>query len=134
MQIRPKPLLVVTDAATNIVIPLKRKLISVNHINRIFPAIHELQPSGIVLDHDYLGNDMEKVLRRIRCNPFYNNIKIYCYKSNPHTKVDDLLKVLGVQQFIYAGLKKQPNPNTPVKIFNDMLQSTSITKLADAGY
>ncbi len=102
MLIKPKPLLVVTGVSTSFIIPAKNQEVRVTDIIRLFPVIHELLPGSIVLDHDYMGKETEKILRRIRSNPFYSKIKIYCYKTRVETKVDDLLKVLGVQQFIYA--------------------------------
>src|SRR5690242_6173410 len=101
MQTNPKPLLVVTLNANSIVVPTRKNTVHIDNARRIFPAIHELQPTGIILDYDFLGDDTEKILRRISSNPFYSKLKIYCYKSRPHTKVDGLLTVLGVQHFIY---------------------------------
>jgi hypothetical protein len=131
MQNRPKPLLVVTEAAINIVIPAKKNVVHINDVHRIFPAMHELQPTGIILDYDFLGTDTEKILRRITSNPFYSKIKIYCYKSRPHTKVDALLTVLGVQQFIYP-VEKPAKIGVATKILSYLLDSTVSTKLADA--
>ncbi|MDB5115438.1 MAG: hypothetical protein JWQ79_930 [Mucilaginibacter sp.] len=102
MLTKPKPLLVVTEVATSFIIPAKNQVVRVTSINQLFPVIHELLPGSIVLDYDYMGDNTEKVLRRIRSNPFYGKIKIYCYKAHEETKIDSLLKVLGVQQFIYA--------------------------------
>jgi response regulator RpfG family c-di-GMP phosphodiesterase len=122
-----KPLLVVTDAATKIPIPAKRNIVAVNNIHRIFPSIHELQPSGLILDHDMLGTEAENILRRLRANPFYKNIKIYCYKSRPHTKVDDLLRTLGVKQFIYAPEKPQTAPAAATtNLLDNLLDSVSV--------
>jgi hypothetical protein len=58
-------------------------------------------PNIIVFDYDYLSEDMEKILRRIRANPYYNKIKICCFKSSPNRKIDGFLKVLGVNHVIY---------------------------------
>jgi hypothetical protein len=130
MQNRPKPLLVVTEAAINIVIPAKKNVVHIADVNRIFPAIHELQPTGIILDYDFLGPGTEKILRRMTSNPFYSKIKIYCYKSRPHTKVDGLLTVLGVQQFIYPTVAKPSKTGVATKILSYLLDTTSTTKLA----
>jgi hypothetical protein len=132
MQNRPKPLLVITAAAINIVIPAKKNVVQITDVNRIFPAIHELQPTGIVLNYDFLGTDTEKILRRITSNPFYSKIKIYCYKSRPHTKVDGLLTALGVQQFIYPTTPKPAKTGVATKILSYLLDTTVTTKLADA--
>ncbi|MCC8426564.1 hypothetical protein [Mucilaginibacter sp. UR6-11] len=133
MRISPKPLLVVSQNATNINISAKKNAICIVERNRIFPSIHELQPDGIILDHDYLGTDAEKILRRITSNPFYSKIKIYCYKSRPHTKVDGLLAALGVQQFIYAETIQQPKGTITGKLLNYVMETVVATTLADAG-
>jgi len=58
-------------------------------------------PNIIVFDYDYLSEDMEKILRRIRTNSYYNKIKICCFKRSPDRKIDSFLKVLGVNHVIY---------------------------------
>ena len=124
-----KSLLIVADTTAHIIAPVKKNLVHINCINRIFPAIHEHQPDGIILDYDFLGNEMERILRRLRSNPFYRSIKISCYKSKPHTKVDDLLRVLGVQHFIYAQEQKPLVP-APAKASNGVLKNVLSRKLA----
>jgi hypothetical protein len=130
MQIKLKSLLIVADTTAHIVVPVKKNPVHINCINRIFPAIHEHKPDGIILDYDFLGADMEKILRRLMSNPFYKGIKISCYKTKPHTKVDDLLKVLGVQQFIYAQQQKQPAITPPAKVSNSVFKNVFSGKLA----
>ena len=130
MKIKLKSLIIVADTTTHIVLPVKKNPVHINCINRIFPAIHEHKPDGIILDHDFLGNDMEKILRRLMSNPFYKSIKISCYKTKPHTKVDDLLKALGVQQFIYAQEQKQLQTAPPAKSSNSVLKNVFSGKLA----
>jgi len=74
----------------------------VSGITHLFPAIFEFNPNMIILDHDYIGlKDMEKTLRRIRANKFYDKIRIHCFKTERSEKTDSLLKVLGVEQFTY---------------------------------
>lgn len=130
MQIKLKSLLIVADTTAHIIVPVKKNPVHINSVNRIFPAIHEHKPDGIILDYDFLGNEMEKILRRLMSNPFYKNIKISCYKTKPHTKVDDLLKVLGVQQFIYAQEQKQLKASAPDKISTSVLKNVFSGKLA----
>lgn len=113
-----KPLLVVSPATVNLSLPTTKNVVKVTDVNRIFPSIHEQQPFGIVLDYDYLGIETEKILRRLIVNPFYSKIKIYCYKSRPHTKVDGLLTALGVQQFIYGNTTKKPKANIAGRLFS----------------
>jgi len=129
MPIKPKSLLIVADNASDIILPVKKNVVYINCISRIFPAIHEHKPVGIILDYDFLQKDTEKILRRLMSNPFYNGIKISCYKSKPHTKVDSLLKVLGVQQFIFAEEQKQPTTSTPTKMLTKVLNSVSLSRL-----
>ena len=130
MQTKLKSLLIVADTTAHIILPVKKNPVHINCINRIFPAIHEHKPDGILLDYDFLGTEMEKILRRLMSNPFYKGIKISCYKAKPHTKVDDLLKVLGVQQFIYAQEQKQPAIATPAKPSSNVLKNVFLGKLA----
>lgn len=124
-----KSLLIVAENTSHIVVPVKKNLVHINCISRIFPAIHEHKPEGIILDHDFLGGEMEKILRRLRANPFYKHIKISCYKSKPHTKVDDLLKTLGVQHFIYAQQQKQTKAVASVKTSSGVLKNILSGKL-----
>ena len=69
-------------------------------------------PNLIVFDYDYLNKDMEKILRRIRTNPYYNKIKICCFKSSPNRKIDEFLKVLGVNHVIYKDELHNPTKAT----------------------
>ena len=73
----------------------------ITSIDRVFPTIFEMQPNIIVFDYDYLSEDMEHVLRRIRRNSFYKKIKICCFKSSPNNRIDSFLEVLGVDHVIY---------------------------------
>jgi len=73
----------------------------ITSVDRVFPSIYEIAPNLIVFDYDYLNKDMEKILRRIRTNTYYNKIKICCFKSSPNRKIDDFLKMLGVNHVIY---------------------------------
>lgn len=128
MQIKLKSLLIVADTTGHIVLPVKKNPVYINCINRIFPAIHEHKPDGIILDHNFLGDDIEKILRRLMSNPFYKSIKISCYKTKPHTKVDDLLKALGVQHFIYAQ-EQQLKPAVQAKTSSGILKNMLAGKL-----
>ncbi|NNU33794.1 hypothetical protein HK413_05940 [Mucilaginibacter sp. S1162] len=53
MQTNPKPLLVVTLNTNSIVVPTRKNTVHIDNARRIFPAIHELQPTGIILDYDF---------------------------------------------------------------------------------
>jgi hypothetical protein len=103
--IRPrfnKVLLVAPDVFPNQLLTDYSHVEHVSSVKSIFPSIYALAPELIILDFDFMGNDIEKVLRRIKVNRFYDRIKIHCYKSQPNDKIDDLLKTLGVDQFIYS--------------------------------
>jgi CheY-like chemotaxis protein len=128
-------LLVVAPATSSIPIPAKKQVVHITNPNRIFPVIHQQQPNAIMLDHELLGDNMEKVLRRLTANPFYHKIKIYCYKAKSNTKADDLLQTLGVQYFIYAEDAKQPiQKNATVKALSELLEARMISTLAEASY
>lgn len=73
----------------------------ITSVDRVFPCIYEMTPNLIVFDYDYLSKDLERILRRIRTNPYYNKIKICCFKSTANRKIDDFLRVLGVNHVIY---------------------------------
>lgn len=135
MRIKSGSILVVAPAASGISLPAYKKTTHVTGMTRIFPAIHATQPSGIVLDYDFMGDDIQKVLRRLTGNSFYNKIKIYCYKSKPHTRVDGLLQALGVQYFIYAPEEKTAKQVNPVKALGEMLEDAVANTLApDTSY
>jgi hypothetical protein len=73
----------------------------ITSIDRVFPSIFEMQPNIIVFDYDYLSEDMEHILRRIRQNSFYKKIKICCFKNGPNSRIDSFLQMLGVNHVIY---------------------------------
>src|SRR4051794_38607892 len=76
---------------------------NVKHISAassVFPSIYELSPDVIVFDYDFMGKELERTLRRIQVNKFYNKIKICCFKNSPNEKTDSFLKVLGVDHLI----------------------------------
>jgi hypothetical protein len=101
----------------------------ISSAQNIFPSIFELNPDVIIFDHEFLGRDLEKTLRRIQTNKFYDKIKIYCYKADHNTKTDSFLKVLGVDGFIYKeDLVKAQNNKTVLHTVNSMID-TSILKL-----
>jgi hypothetical protein len=102
-------------------------------IDRVFPAIYEMIPNLIVFDYDYLSNDMEKILRRIRTNPYYNKIKICCFKSSHNRKIDDFLKVLGVNHVIYKEELQNPT-KAAINHVKSILDSTVTDLLVSASY
>jgi hypothetical protein len=81
----------------------------ITSVARVFPSIYEMAPDIIIFDYDYLSDDMEKILRRVRTNPYYNKIKIFCFKSSPNRKTDSFLKVLGVNHVLYKHELQNPS-------------------------
>jgi hypothetical protein len=55
-------------------------------VNRLFPIIFEMKPDLILFDYEYIKGDMERIVRRLRVNPFYNKTRICCYKLKSNTK------------------------------------------------
>jgi len=99
-------------------------------LNRVFPSIHEQKPDLLILDYAFLGKDLEKILRRITVNKFYNNIAIHCFKTSRNEQVDSLLKVLGVDHFIYSdNFVKDKKAGSVLDAVNSIID-TSIASLA----
>jgi hypothetical protein len=105
----------------------------ITSVDRVFPSIYEMAPHIIVFDYDYMSNDLEKILRRIRTNSYYNKIKICCFKSSQNRKIDSFLKVLGVNHVIYKDELHNPTKSTinHVKLIldttvSDLLVSASL--------
>jgi hypothetical protein len=83
----------------------------IHAVSQIFPSLFELNPDLIMFDYDFVGNDIEKILRRIKINKFYSKLKICCYKTSPDEKTDSLLKALGVDQLYYRADFAKPQKN-----------------------
>jgi hypothetical protein len=105
----------------------------IHAVDRIFPSIYELNPNLIVFDYNFISNDMEKIVRRIRTNRFYNKIKICCYKTKAEPRADSLLKAIGVDYFVYEEELKaaQKTKNIP-SIFNEILDRSVLGMLGNA--
>ena len=102
LHVRTERVLLVAPNIFSVQLLAKNKQIKhITSVDRVFPAIYELAPHIIIFDYDYLDKDMEKLLRRIRTNSYYNKIKICCFKSSPDRRIDSFLKVLGVNHVIY---------------------------------
>ncbi len=97
----------------------------ISSISRIFPSLNELNPDLVIFDYEFVGKDLEKILRRININTFYDKLKIYCFKSRPDEKTDGLLKALGVDGLIYQEDLLKPSKNkTMVNNFSAVLDSS----------
>jgi hypothetical protein len=105
----------------------------ITSVDRVFPSIYEMAPHIIVFDYDYLSQDMEKILRRIRTNDYYNKIKICCFKSSPNRKIDGFLKVLGVNHVIYKNELQNPS-KTVISHIKSILDSAVTDLLVTATY
>jgi len=110
IRIKSERVLLVADSTFSVqLLPSNKQLKHISAADKVFPALFDLKPNLIVFDHDFLGKDGEKILRRIRGNTFYNKVKICCYKTSRNVKTDDLLKTLGVDHIIYQDeLVEQP--------------------------
>ncbi|MBW4891693.1 hypothetical protein KXQ82_18355 [Mucilaginibacter sp. HMF5004] len=73
----------------------------VNSTSKIFPSLFTYQPGTIIIDCDYLQNEVQDLVRRIRTNPFYNKLKICCLKQTQNHKADEQLKIIGVDFLLY---------------------------------
>lgn len=97
----------------------------------IFPSIHEVKPDVILFDYEHMAGDMEKILRRLQSNSYYRNIKICCYKNKEHTRVDGLLKVLGVNHFFYQeDLEKVSKNKSALSAINGILDASIVNWVA----
>lgn len=134
MHFRSERVLLVAPNIFSVQLLAKNKQIRhVTSVDRVFPAIYEMIPNLIVFDYDYLNNDMEKILRRIRTNPYYNKIKICCFKSGPNRKIDDFLKILGVNHVIYKEELHNPTKASMSHV-KSILDSTVTDLLVSASF
>ena len=103
-----KVLLVAPNIFSVELLACNKQIKHITCVDRVFPTIYDMAPNIIVFDYDYLSDDMEKILRRIRTNSYYNKIKICCFKSSPNRKIDSFLMVLGVNHVIYKNELHNP--------------------------
>ncbi|MEO7215951.1 hypothetical protein [Mucilaginibacter sp.] len=97
----------------------------------IFPSIHEVKPDVILFDYEHMGPELEKVLRRLQSNSFYRNIRICCYKNKEHTRIDGLLKVLGVNHFFYQeDVEKVSKSKAALNAINSILDASIVNWVA----
>jgi len=103
----------------------------ISSIGSIFPSIYQLNPDVIVFDYDFMGKEMEKVLRRININKFYNKIKICCYKNSPNEQMDSFLKVLGVDYLIFKeDLVKSQKSKSVLNTVNTIIDASILKWVA----
>jgi hypothetical protein len=131
---RPERILLVAPNIFSIQLLDKNKQIKhITSVERVFPAIFEMSPNLIVFDYDYLNKDMEKILRRIRTNTYYNKIKICCFKSSPDRRIDSFLQVLGVNHVIYKAELQNPT-KTVINHVKSILDSAVTDLLVTATF
>ncbi|HEY5328067.1 MAG TPA: hypothetical protein VIJ27_13780 [Mucilaginibacter sp.] len=121
-----KVLLVAPEVFPNELLAGYRNVLHISSVNRIFPSLYELNPAMVIFDYEFVGKDIEKILRRINVNKFYEKLKICCYKSGREEKSDSLLKALGVDYLVYREDLVKPH-KTLLNNFN-VVFDTSILK------
>ena len=77
------------------------KFFHVDSKSKIFPYISTHHPGTIIIDHDFLKDEVQNLVRRIRTDPFYAKLKICCLKTAFNRKFDEQLQVTGVDYMIY---------------------------------
>ncbi|MGZ3874413.1 MAG: hypothetical protein ACXVJD_15940 [Mucilaginibacter sp.] len=120
-----KVLLVAPEVFPNQLIAGCTRVKHISATSSIFPSIYDMKPEVILFDYEYLGDDMEKILRRIQANAFYNKIKIGCLKNTANRKTDSLLKTLGVDYLVYRDeLAKSTVSRSMVNAINSAIDIT----------
>jgi hypothetical protein len=120
-----KVLLVAPEVFPDALLINHRNVMHISSVSSIFPSLNELNPEMIIFDYEFVGKDLEKILRRINNNTFYDKLKVCCYKTGPDEKTDGLLKALGVDYLIYQEDLVKPSKNKKlVSNFNAVLDSS----------
>jgi hypothetical protein len=130
---RERILLVAPNIFSIELLDSNKQIKHITSVDRVFPAIFEVVPNIIVFDYDYLNKDMEKILRRIRTNSYYNKIKICCFKSSPDRRIDSFLQVLGVNHVIYKDELQNPT-KTVINHIKSILDSAVTDLLVTASF
>jgi hypothetical protein len=123
-----KVLLVAPDVFPDQLLKGFKKVKHISTVSSIFPSLQELNPEIIIFDCDHIGKDIEKIIRRIKINTFYNKLKICCYKCTHDEKTDSLLKALGVDYVIYQEDLVKPEKNKTLLTNFGAIFDTSIFK------
>jgi hypothetical protein len=129
-----KVLLVAPNVFSVEVLSSNKQIRHVTSAANIFPAIFEMNPNLIVFDYDYLQKDIDKIIRRIRSNSYYDKLKICCYKTQANTKTDGLLKALGTDYILYREEFTKPEIKPTVNPFRNVIDSTIMNLLVTASY
>ena len=123
-----KVLLVAPDVFPGQLLTDYKNLKHISIVSNIFPCLYELNPEMVIFDYDYIGDDIQKVLRRISINKFYDKLKVCCYKTYRNEKTDSLLKALGVNYLIYQEDLIKPEKNKTLLNNLSAIFDTSILK------
>lgn len=131
IRVRSKVVLLVAPHVVGLeVLPNNKVFKHISTTAAIFPVIHDIKPNLLILDYDYLVQDIEKILRRLSSNPAYRNIKICCYKNKWHSKVDPFLKTLGVDHIFYAeDMKQEASRKTVFDAIGDVIMDGTFFNL-----
>jgi hypothetical protein len=129
-----KVLLVAPNVFSVDVLSTNKQIRHVSSASRIFPSIFEMNPNLIIIDYDYLQKDVESIIRRIRCNSYYDKLKICCYKTDQNSKMDSLLKALGADYVIYREEFVKTETKPLVNPFRNVIDSTIMNLLGSAAY
>ena len=122
-----KVLLVAPKLHGNQLIADHGNVMHIDDLSRLFPCLYDTTPDLIVFDHGYLNADIEKIIRRIRTNVFYNKLKICCYKTKSEPKADGLLKAIGVDYFIYEDESSTVQKSDHVNfLFTEIFERSSV--------
>ncbi len=129
-----KVLLVASDVFSDQLFTDHSNVKHISAINGIFPSIHESYPDMIVFDYNFMEKNLENTLRRISANKFYDKIKVCCYKNKSNEKIDGLLKVLGVDQFIYEEdlVKARKSKSAISSALNSLMDASILKRVAGA--
>ncbi|MFI5158711.1 MAG: hypothetical protein ACHQF4_07580 [Sphingobacteriales bacterium] len=127
-----KVLLVAPEVSPNQLIADYKSVTHIHAVNNIFPSIYESTPNLIVFDYNFINKDLEKIIRRIRTNNFYNKIKICCYKAKVEPKADSLLKAIGVDFFVYEEeLREIQKSKNIFSIFTEIIERPVLGMLSN---
>jgi hypothetical protein len=86
-----------------------------------------MSPDVIVFDYEFMGKDMEKTIRRIKVNKFYNKIKICCFKNTVNENTDSFLKALGVDHLVYReDLLQTTKSKSLLNTFNSVIDASIV--------
>jgi hypothetical protein len=130
-----KVLLVAPDTYPDRLVTDCRTVKHISTVANIFPSLYALNPDVVIFDYDYVGKDIETILRRIKVNKFYDKLRVCCYKSSPNEKIDGLLKALGVDDLVYSEeFMKPQKTKTILNNFGSLFDSSILKWVAGVSH